>query len=231
MLVIALGSADGGRLVALQEQPVAVPALGSGSLAGKVTLLRGGVPLPSAAGVVLYLPGVSRRSEAVFEDRRVMTSRGKTFVPHVLAVPEGTTVEFPNVDKIHHNAFSLSDNCRFDLGLYKNGASRSKTFDAAGVCRVYCNIHVQMSAIVLVTKGDAAAATGPDGAYRIDDLPPGRHTLRVWHEKGAPLEEPVEVAAGRTSTRDFHIDVTTFKATPHTRKDGTAYGKDDDVRY
>lgn len=80
----------------------------------------------------------------------------------------------------------------------------------------------------------AGGRAGRDAAQeelRIDDLPPGPHTLRVWHEKGAPIEERIEVVAGRTATREFRIDVSSFKEAPHTRKDGSAYGDDDEARY
>jgi plastocyanin len=198
-------------------------------VAGRVVLRgRGGRAEPGAAGAVVWLPGVGRRTGRT--GNPVMTSHRKAFEPHVIAVPEGTSVEFPNLDRIYHNAFSLSGNCKFDLGLYKSGASRAKVFDHAGVCRVYCNIHVQMAGIVLVTRGDASAVTGPDGAFRLDDLPPGRHLLRVWHEKGREVELPVEVVAGRTVTQEVSVDVAGYRQVSHTRKDGTPYDKDD-TRY
>jgi plastocyanin len=199
-------------------------------VAGKVVLMGKGGAEPDASGTVVWLPGVFRKGGAAAKAQ--MASRGKAFEPHVIAVPEGTTVEFPNYDKIHHNAFSVSEQCKFDLGLYKNGDSRPNKFGAAGVCRVYCNIHAKMSGIVLVTKGDASTVTGKDGSFRIDGVPPGKHVLKVWHEKGGQeAEESVEVAAGQAVTRDLRLDVSGFKEKPHLNKHGEPYGKDDEARY
>lgn len=224
-LLLALGDT-----AASPAPPSEGAAPNTGSVAGKVILLDRGKPLANASGAVVYLPGVSRLRATAARDP-VISQHKKSFSPRVLTVPEGATVEFPNLDSIHHNAFSLSESCRFDLGLYKDGASRSTTFRKPGVCRVYCNIHAQMSAIVFVTEGDASMISGPDGAYRIGDVPAGSHTLRVWHEKGTAIEEPIEIVAARTVVRDFRVDVSGHKEAPHTRKDGTPYGEDDETRY
>lgn len=226
-LLIALAAASGPHPAPAAAQTVPAPS-DSGSLAGRVILLRSGRPEANASGTVVYLPRLSRRTAAT---AAVVTQHKKAFTPHVLAIPMGATVAFPNLDRIHHNAFSLSESCRFDLGLYKDGESRSRTFDTAGVCRVYCNIHAQMSAIVLVTKGDASMVTASDGAYRLDGLPPGRHVVSLWHERGTPAEEAVEIVGGQTLARDFLIDVSGYKAQSHTRKDGRPYGRDDETRY
>ncbi|MFN7975312.1 MAG: carboxypeptidase regulatory-like domain-containing protein [Acidobacteriota bacterium] len=179
---------------------------------------------------MVYLPGVHRKGSAA-RAKAQMTSHNKTFEPHVIAVSAGDTVDFPNLDKIHHNVFSLSEANKFDLGLYKNGASRSQVFAKACVCRVYCNIHAQMSGIVVVADGDAYAVTGPDGSYKIDGLPPGKHTVIAWHEKGGEQQAEVEIAEGKALTKDFTLDASGFKEAPHTNKYGKPYGKDDDARY
>ena len=212
--------------------PAPVPAPSAPGVVRGTVMLRGegGAPAPSAAGTVLYLDGVDRVAGAPLS-KATMSSEKKAFVPHVIAVPEGTEVEFPNLDKIHHNAFSLSNHCKFDLGLYKNGASRPHLFDAAGVCRVYCNIHAQMSGVVVVTKGNASAVTGPDGTFAIDGVPPGRHTLVAWNEKGQEVRLPVEIRAGAETHADVTIDVSGYKVEPHSNKYGKAYGKDDEARY
>ena len=161
-----------------------------------------------------------------------MASSKKAFVPHVVTVSAGETVDFPNEDKIHHNAFSLSGNCKFDLGLYKNGASRSHQFDKKGVCRIYCNIHAHMSGVVFVTDGNASAVTSVTGAFQIPDLPPGEHTLVAWHERArAELRQTVEIPAGATEEVVLTLDVSGFREKPHTNKYGKPYGKDDDARY
>lgn len=189
----------------------------------------GGAPEKVLSGTVVYLPGVSRKVKAAAP---TMASQNKAFTPHVIAVPLGQEVDFPNNDKIHHNAFSLSDCCKFDLGLYKNGASRKKTFDKEGVCRVYCNIHAQMSGVVVVTKGDANAVTGAAGEFSITDLPPGRHEIVAWHERArTEVRDTIEIVAGQVAKKELTIDVAGFKEQPHTKKDGRPYGKDDEATY
>lgn len=207
-------------------------AAAAGSVSGKVTLVGAdGKPEANASGAVVYVSGAWRRTAAGAARNTTMVSRNKSFEPHVVAVAKGQTVDFPNLDKIHHNVFSVTEPYKFDLGLYKNGASRSKTFDATGACRVFCNIHAQMAGIVVVTDGDASAVTGADGAYRIEEVPPGRYTIVVWYEKGEERREEIEIPPGASVTRSFRIDVSGYRESPHTNKYGEPYGKDDEARY
>ena len=110
-----------------------------------------------------------------------------------------STVEFPNVDPIYHNVFSVSPANRFDLGLYRSGGSKEKTFDEPGLVRVYCNIHPQMVGFVMVVDSDFAAVTGPDGAFRFDGVPPGSYVVHAWHEEGAEVGSPSRCARGATT--------------------------------
>ena len=126
-----------------------------------------------------------------------MKSEQKRFQPRVVAVPKNATVEFPNVDPIYHNVFSVSGANRFDLGLYRSGASKPKKFEEPGLVRVYCNIHPQMVGFVMVVDSDFVAVTGPDGAFRFEDVPPGSYVVKVWHEEGGETQQPVDRAAGR----------------------------------
>ena len=114
--------------------------------------------------------------------RAVLDQRNESFVPYVLAVTVGSTVDFPNSDRTYHNVFSLSKARRFDLGRYPRGASRSVRFDKPGVVRVFCEIHSQMSAWILVFAHRYFATTDAEGRYRIDDVPPGAYTLAVWND-------------------------------------------------
>ncbi len=104
--------------------------------------------------------------------RLTLTQKNKTFQPRVLAVPVGSTVEFPNNDGLYHNVFSLSSPQPFDLGLYRSGESPSRTFTAPGIYRVFCNIHPQMSAVLVVAPTAYVAAAASDGRYMLD-LPTG----------------------------------------------------------
>src|SRR5688572_2571740 len=120
----------------------------SAVLVGRVDLIGPAGRATSRAGSVVWLPGV--RSSAAPDPRPTMSSRGKRFDPHVLAVPQGTAVSFPNVDSIYHNVFSLSPGNAFDLGLYRKGAARTTTVRTPGLVHVYCNIHPEMAAYIVV---------------------------------------------------------------------------------
>ena len=114
--------------------------------------------------------------------RAAMDQRDQTFVPHVLAVTVGTTVDFPNSDVTFHNVFSLSKTKAFDLGRYSRGKSKSVRFDRPGVVQVFCDIHSHMSAYILVFAHRYFAVTDQAGTFTIAGVPPGSYTLAVWHE-------------------------------------------------
>lgn len=112
----------------------------------------------------------------------VMDQRGLRFVPHVLAIQAGTTVEFANSDPLAHNVFSISSPKRFNLGLYERGTVRRMKFDRSGVVQLLCNVHQEMSAFIVILKNPNFARTAADGTFRIEGVPPGHHRLRCWHE-------------------------------------------------
>jgi hypothetical protein len=114
--------------------------------------------------------------------RATMDQRDQAFVPHVLAITVGTTVDFPNSDLTFHNVFSLSRTRTFDLGRYSRGKSKSVRFDRPGVVQVFCDIHSHMSAYILVFAHRYFAVTDKEGAFAISGIPPGSFTLAVWHE-------------------------------------------------
>ena len=132
---------------------------------------------------VVYLDSApSRAFELPEPGRASMDQRDQTFVPHVLAITVGTTVDFPNSDLTFHNVFSLSKTKAFDLGRYSRGKSKAVRFDRPGVVQVFCDIHSHMSAYILVFAHRYYALTDPSGRYAIDGVPPGVYTLAVWHE-------------------------------------------------
>ncbi len=157
-----------------------------------------------------------------------MASHGKRFEPRVLAVPKGATVTFPNMDKVFHNVFSLSEAGPFDLGLYRNGASRTATFLTPGVVRVYCNIHPQMAAYLVVLDTNLYAQTGKDGTARIDGVPAGRQLLKVWDEKGGEWSGSVVVPAGGTADVTAALDASKWRLQPHKNKHGRDYPPPDE---
>ena len=138
-------------------------------------------------------------------DRAVIDQRNETFVPHVLAVTTGTTVDFPNSDRIYHNVFSLSKTRPFDLGRYPVGRSKSVRFDRPGIVRVFCDIHSHMSAFILVFGHPFFSVTDAAGRYRIDNLPPGNYTLVAWNEGVTSESRQVSVPDGSTTEADFSL--------------------------
>src|SRR6478735_6809808 len=145
----------------------------AGTISGRVVLQASGKDRSDASNVVVWVEGVHGAAHPTAGSHGEMKSSSKRFAPRVVAVPVHSTVEFPNVDPIYHNVFSVSGANRFDLGLYKSGASKEKTFEEPGLVRVYCNIHPQMVGFVMVVDSDRSEVTGPDGAFRFDGIAPG----------------------------------------------------------
>lgn len=178
------------------------------------------------SGVVVWLeaPDLKASPQKAVE----MVQRSKTFRPHVLAVPVGTTVNFPNFDPIFHNAFSNFSGQPFDTGLYAPGTNRSVRFRRAGIVRVFCNIHPTMSAIIAVLNTPYYTVTGRNGEYQLEDVEPGDYRLRFFHERAAAetldkLERPIKVTAGSLAIPLVRISESGFLEIPHKNKYGKEY--------
>ena len=155
---------------------------------------------------VVYLDSAPRGAfEQTTPGHAVMDQRDETFVPHVLAITTGTTVDFRNNDRIFHNVFSLSRVKPFDLGRYAAGRSKPVRFDAPGIVRVFCEIHSHMNAFILVFSHPFFAVTDDDGNYRIDNVPPGTYGVIAWNEGTASDPKPVTVADGAVTELDFSL--------------------------
>lgn len=137
----------------------------------------------------------------------VLDQKELRFVPHVLAIQVGTTVEFPNTDPVSHNVFSISDTKRFNLGLYRRGAIRRLRFDRPGIVELLCNVHLEMSAYIVVLKIPYFAQPKSDGTYRIENVPAGQHRLRCWHERLPAQERTVLVPETGSVTADFLMTI------------------------
>ncbi len=197
----------------------------AGTIAGRIQVTdKGGRPARDLTEAVVWVEGAKSRPRP---GRASMSMRSKAFVPHVLSVPLGSTVDFPNEDPILHNVFSVSGENRFDLQLYKRPKSGSWTFQKPGVVRVYCNIHPQMSAVVLVTDSPHAAKVGADGSFRLEGVPPGRYTLRAWHERGGEASLPLEVMGEGEVGAQLVLDASSFKRVQHKNKFGKDYSGDE----
>ncbi len=159
-----------------------------------------------------------------------LTQKNKNFDPHVLVIPAGTSVEFPNHDPFFHNVFSLFDGKRFDLGLYEAGGTRFVHFERAGISYIFCNIHPEMSAIVIALSTPYYGRTDSSGNLTIRAVPAGRYVLHVWSERAVPeaagaLTREVTVADDSSSLGSIKLQLTTDALPPHKNKYGRDYDK------
>lgn len=160
------------------------------------------------SNVVVYLQNApSLSSNRDDREKLQITQMGETFIPHVLPIVKGSTVEFPNQDPIFHNVFSLSGTKTFDLGRYPKGDSRSVTFEQSGIVPVFCHLHSNMSAIILVLDNKFFAMPNSDGHYRIENIPEGTYTVVGWHERSRPVEQQVVVIAGQSIELNIVIPI------------------------
>lgn len=152
-----------------------------------------------------------------------MTTRGKTLLPHVLVIPVGSTVQFPNDDPISHNLFSLSSGNNFDLGLYRRGTGKSYTFKTPGVVNVYCNVHPTMSSVIYVMSSPYFVFTDAGGNFALPDIAPGSYTLVAWNEQGGMTQSKLDVPAAGKSNVGITLDSTTYRASSHLNKENKPY--------
>jgi plastocyanin len=203
--------------------PIRVRAARNGTIRGRVELRRTAQPIERRPGIsdlgtpsprdlsdllrsVVYLesaPGGAFETDA--GGHAVMDQRNETFVPHVIAITTGTTVDFPNTDKFYHNVFSLSKTRRFDLGRYAAGHSESIRFDRPGIVRVFCDIHSHMNAFILVFSHPFFGLTDGDGRYHLDHVPPGAYSVIAWNEGTTSDTRPVTVSDGGVAELDFTL--------------------------
>jgi plastocyanin len=156
---------------------------------------------------VVYLESAPAAAFADVEPQHAtMDQRNEAFIPHVLAITVGTTVDFPNSDNTYHNVFSISKTKSFDLGHYAAGRSKAIRFDRPGIVRVFCEIHSHMSAFILVFNHRYFAVTALDGRYQIGRVPAGRYTLNAWNEGAVRESRQITVPEdGGTVEADFTL--------------------------
>jgi plastocyanin len=156
----------------------------------------------------------------------------KRFEPRLLAVPVGSVVDFPNLDPFFHNVFSMFDGKRFDLGLYEAGASHGVMFDKEGVSYIFCNIHPEMSAVVVAVDSPYYAISNPAGEFSFANVPPGRYLVSVWHERGKPeapgdVPREVTISAGNAALPVIRLVDSGRLVAPHKNKYGRDYDRSD----
>lgn len=192
----------------------------------KVTVQRSsGDKAAGNSNVVVWLApvGSSPPRPPVVHPRLVQ--KNKRFEPHLLVIPVGTVVEFPNEDPFFHNVFSLYKGKRFDLGLYEAGSSRAVRFDRPGVSFIFCNIHPEMSAAVVALETPYYGISNNAGEVTIRDVPPGRYHLEVWYERSSPealgrLARQISVPGGVPA---LEVPEVIAASVPHKNKYGEDY--------
>jgi len=164
----------------------------AGDIEGKVAGMKG--------HSVVYVEAVAGKTFPAPKDHPVMDQKGLVFVPHIMVVLQGTTVDFLNSDTVQHNVYwtgtSTDKKASKNLGTWPKGEKRSFTFDKAGVVPVLCNVHPEMAGYVIVSPTPYFSETDDSGNYKIKDVPDGSYTVTVWHEGAKNQSKPVTVAGG-----------------------------------
>ncbi len=168
----------------------------AGDIQGKVTASG----LRSPENIVVYVDAIAGKTFPAPSQHAIVDQKNLKFVPHVIAVLKGTTVEFLNSDSVGHNVFwpSVGGNKKLghNLGTWPQGVKKSFTFDELGAAPLLCNVHPEMSGYVFVTPTPYFAVTDKDGQYEIKGVPPGSYTVKTWSEEGKPVAQGVEVGGG-----------------------------------
>lgn len=211
-----------GAALAGSSAGFAPAAAQAGQVSGRITIQeKDNAPSPDLGDAVVYLVG---QGVALPAARFEIAITDKTFAPHVLVVPVGSTVAFPNHDPFDHNVFSVSDSNSFDLGLYGRGEGKTMVFKYPGLVRVFCNVHPRMVALVQVMGTRHFAQAGGDGSFTISGVEPGSYKLHVWHER-APQEIVRDVTVGPNGVSDLQVTLNArgFRWQPHKNKFGKDY--------
>ena len=227
----AIGSTSG----AANHAHNPVGTLRADDVTGEVTLTQSGSDVaPDASQVVVWLtPSGSTASPHAPSDkpRYRLVQRNKRFEPSLLVVPVGSVVDFPNADPWFHNVFSLYRGKRFDLGLYQAGAQRSVRFDRIGPSYLFCNIHPEMTGVVLAVDSSMYATSDKSGRYTISGVAPGRYTMHIWYENAKPeslasLQRTVVVDDAARSLPTISVPVVKQVQKDHKNKYGQDYDPD-----
>ncbi len=150
----------------------------------------------SQSAVVVWVEGL--KDDEAKSQSRIISQAGLQFLPRVLAVSVGQTVQFPNEDDVSHNVFSLSEAKKFKLGIYPKGESRDVTFEKTGIIDLFCSIHRHMHAVIVVTPSSHYCQTELGNGYEIDNIPSGKHTLKIWNSKLKVITKEFEMPASGT---------------------------------
>ncbi len=219
-----------GKAIGVWAVVLLLPALHGAEVSGRVRVTKAltrkkvslsqvyersaALPAPSAESgtlaeelgrVVVYLEGNLPEPAPVRAEINQLTRR---FVAEVLVVPAGSAVLFPNSDPVFHNVFSLSKSKTFDLGNYPKGQSRSVVFEKPGIVLVYCHLHPNMNAAIVVAPNRYFVKPDESGNFALANVPPGRYTAVAWHKSAGFFRRKIELKEGAPATLDFEIPLT-----------------------
>lgn len=194
------------------------------AMAGKITGTVKVKGLRSPADILVYIVKAPQVQEDLSKTKFIMDQQNLTFNPHILPVPVGATVHFPNNDKVDHNIFSLSRTKKFNLGSYKPGESKTVMFDKPGIVELRCDVHAEMAAYIMVLKNPYFAVTDDQGRFEIPDskkleqngikgikdLPAGNYILKTWHEKLKTQKQKITIP----KNGDVTVEITATRGTP-----------------
>jgi plastocyanin len=191
-----------------------------------------------SGGVAVWLTPLSPSTEDVSRPKPGhyrLVQKDKKFTPHFLVIPTGSSVDFPNLDPFFHNVFSLFNGKRFDLGLYESGSTRTVHFDHDGVSYIFCNIHPEMSAVIVTLSTPYFEVSPADGNITLHAVPPGTYELNVWAEGSSAqdlnaLSRRVTVTATQKDLGVIDLTVETH-VPPHKNKFGEDYEDPKDSLY
>jgi plastocyanin len=223
------------RFAAAQEAPANGVDLKGLQLKGKVQLTRNGHHVSDASKVVVWLTPVGATPAPAPPQQQPpipqLVQKNKSFQPSLLVIPAGGQVEFPNRDPFFHNVFSLFDGKRFDLGLYESGTSQFVKFDKPGISFIFCNIHAQMSAVVVALNTPYYAISNWRGDISIANVLPGRYQMHVFHPSVSPetlhnAEREITVTPGNSFLGTFTLAESDIDPA-HKNKYGRDYDRPD----
>lgn len=219
--------------LATMAMAAALSAWAQTTVSGRVVVLdrTTGKPLPDSSQVVVWLlplSGVAPATTPQAQQELRLEQRHKSFVPHLLVVQVGSMVQFPNDDPFFHNVFSLFEGKRFDLGLYEAGSTRSVLFDKPGICYLFCNIHPEMSAVVVVLRTPYYGISDRAGQISISGVPPGGYELHVWNERSLPnvlrdLTREVDISESTKTLGTISVRANPNQNMAHKNKYGRDY--------